>query len=135
MRAEERRALERQVQRASEVSNLACRQGANGHCWQRCRPDFTPNSGIAVVKQCMICKTIRREIHDAYGELLAADYEYPVGYLYQRTPDDPRGEPLLPRRAVRKAYDDVVGRTKGLPPVIALGEQSEGKSFAKHFTR
>lgn len=135
MKAEERNALDRQVHRANELEYLACRRGADGHHWQRCKPDFTPTVGIATVKQCLRCKTIRREIHGTYGEMLAADYEYPVGYLYHRNPDDPRGEPLLPPRAVRKSYDELISANENhLPKVTPLGE-SEGMSFSKYFTK
>lgn len=118
--------LRRQIKRAKRLEYLGCRVGADGHRWQRCQPDFTPEYGEPAVWQCDVCDCIKRQVHTKKGELLASEYEYPDGYLYRSTNEDSRMERLFTPQAVRAAYFERIQASLNSLPVVRPITQEGG---------
>jgi hypothetical protein len=98
--------LNRQMKRVLEripPHLLNCRQGADGHHWQRRRPDWKPElpGVLAYAAQCANCTAIKRiDFLARTGEVLRSRATYPEGYILKRVEGDGT-EPLVSTRAVR----------------------------------
>ena len=128
MTPDDKAILKRQIARAKKQGHLSCRQGADGHHWQQCKPDFKPDYGQAIVQQCTVCGAIKRQVVSKMGERLAhPEYEYPDGYLYHKTPKDSDFEKMFTPQAVRAAYAaKVKAMLDELPEVSALTHGDRG---------